>query len=119
MPCKKCGTERIGVKIIDAITLELHCAVCGPSYLHRYEGGWESSTERMARMRRDHICQNPNCKEPFHDYKDKSKTIRHLCNKCSVWIPENDDDDLIFRSMARHNERSPWRMRRVFQKKEE
>lgn len=114
MPCKKCGTEQIGVKIVDAITLELHCAVCGPSYLLKYAGGWETSEERMARMRREHICEN--CKRPFHDYKDKDKSTRHLCNKCLVYIPE---EGAIRRSMARNNEKSPWRLARVYPTKGE
>jgi hypothetical protein len=69
MSCRRCGPDIVGVRVIDEQTAEVRCALCGPAYIFRdVKAGWEYPEERMARMRREHVCQE--CGAVFHDYKD-------------------------------------------------
>jgi DNA-directed RNA polymerase subunit RPC12/RpoP len=99
---------------VDPLSWSVMCAVHGTNYYYwSNENGWETSKQRMERMKRTHKCVK--CGANFYDYLDTMQSRRSVCDRCHEQSNVMQEEDPEFprprRSTAhRRNIDSPWRI---------
>ena len=81
--CQRCMTTRIGHNHSeDGLIIEIFCVTCGYTYLYYNGKEFESSLERMDRLKRVNTCRE--CGNTFIDFGRSEIMVRTICNSCEV-----------------------------------